>query len=159
MYWSNRQISYTADKVMSCLLDQGLLNQSSDNLSVNPDQQQTITHLSRGVLLSLERFYLTVLLLKQKGEGAFTRFELEKACGVAAEKLSALNGLNSPEFFDKVLFKGFIEMLYSEGIVWANDKGKLAYGAVLDSIIDDAGLVMSQQVRKNLHQLIDSTPN
>jgi len=159
MYWSNRQISYTADKVMSCLLDQGLLNQSSDNLSVNPDQQQTITHLSRGVLLSLERFYLTVLLLKQKGQGAFTRFELEKACGVAAEKLSTLNGLNSPEFFDKVLFKGFIEMLYSEGIVWANDKGKLAYGAVLDSIIDDAGLVMSQQVRKNLHQLIDSTPN
>ena len=154
MHWSNRQITYTANKVITCLTEQGLIKESSDTLSVN-EEHQTMTFLSRGVLLSLERFYLTVLILKQNGGGAFTRFELEKICGETAEKLSELNGLNSPEFFDKVLFKGFIEMLYNEGIIWANDKGKLTYGDVLDSIIDDAGLVMSQQVRKNVHGLIE----
>jgi glycerol-3-phosphate O-acyltransferase len=66
-----------------------------------------------------------------------------------------LNGLNSPEFFDKALFKGFIEMLFDQRIIWANEEGKLAYGEMLESIIEDAGLVMSQQVRKNVHQIID----
>jgi len=154
MHWSNRQITYTAKKVIASFIDQGLIKQSSDSLSVAEGHQQTMTYLSRGVLLSLERFYLTVLLLKQNGEGFFTRFELEKAAAEMAEKLSRLNGLNSPEFFDKVLFKGFIEMLYSEGIIWANDKGKLTFGKVLNAIIDDAGLVMSQQVRKNVHGLV-----
>jgi len=154
MHWSNRQITYAANKVITCLVDQGLIKQSSETLSVNEKHHQAMTFLSRGVLLSLERFYLTVVMLKQNEGGTFTRFELEKICGETAEKLSEINGLNSPEFFDKVLFKGFIEMLYNEGIIWANDKGKLTYGVVLDSIIDDAGLVMSQQVRKNVHGLI-----
>ena len=115
-----------------------------------------MSFLSRGVLMSLERYYLTVLILKQTGQGVLTRFELEKSCGEMAEKLSEHNGLNSPEFFDKVLFKGFIEMLYNEGIIWVDDKGKLTYGKALVSIIEDAGLVMSQQVRNNVHELIES---
>ncbi|MGB1186643.1 MAG: glycerol-3-phosphate 1-O-acyltransferase PlsB [Cycloclasticus pugetii] len=156
MYWTNRQITYTANKVIACLVDQGLINQSADTFSVNKSHHQTIGFLSRGVLLSLERFYLTVLLLKKNGVGHFTRFELEKTCGETAQRLSELNGLNSPEFFDKVLFKGFIEMLYNQGIIWLNDNGKLMYGEVLDSIVDDAGLVMSQQVRKNVHGLVEA---
>ena len=156
MHWTNRQITYTADKVIACLVDQGLINQSADTFSVNKSHHQTIGFLSRGVLLSLERFYLTVLLLKKNGVGHFTRFELEKTCGETAQRLSELNGLNSPEFFDKVLFKGFIEMLYNQGIIWLNDNRKLMYGEVLDSIVDDAGLVMSQQVRKNVHGLVEA---
>ncbi|ATI03839.1 MULTISPECIES: glycerol-3-phosphate 1-O-acyltransferase PlsB [Cycloclasticus] len=156
MHWTNRQITYTANKVIACLVDQGLINQSADTFSVNKSHHQTIGFLSRGVLLSLERFYLTVLLLKKNGVGHFTRFELEKNCGETAQRLSELNGLNSPEFFDKVLFKGFIEMLYNQGIIWLNDNGKLMYGEVLDSIVDDAGLVMSQQVRKNVHGLVEA---
>ncbi|AFT66588.1 glycerol-3-phosphate 1-O-acyltransferase PlsB [Cycloclasticus sp. P1] len=156
MHWTNRQITYTANKVIACLVDQGLINQSADTFSVNKSHHQTIGFLSRGVLLSLERFYLTVLLLKKNGVGHFTRFELEKTCGETAQRLSELNGLNSPEFFDKVLFKGFIEMLYNQGIIWLNDNRKLMYGEVLDSIVDDAGLVMSQQVRKNVHGLVEA---
>ena len=63
MHWTNRQITYTANKVIACLVDQGLINQSADTFSVNKSHHQTIGFLSRGVLLSLERFYLTVLLL------------------------------------------------------------------------------------------------
>lgn len=156
MCWSRRQITHTAKKVIDCLVDQGLIKQSGETLSVNDHQSQTVSFLSRGVLMSLERYYLTVLILKQTGQGVLTRFELEKSCGEMAEKLSEHNGLNSPEFFDKVLFKGFIEMLYNEGIIWVDDKGKLTYGKALVSIIEDAGLVMSQQVRNNVHELIES---
>ncbi|MEO1888669.1 MAG: glycerol-3-phosphate 1-O-acyltransferase PlsB [Cycloclasticus sp.] len=155
MHWSNRQLTSAVNRVIGCMMAQGLMQEMDGLLSVDSQQQQLMKELSGGVLLSMERFYLTVLLLKQKGEGALSRFELEKICGATAEKLSELNGLNSPEFFDKASFKGFIEMLYTQGIIWADDKGKLTYGAVLESIIDDAGLVMSQQVRKNVHQIVD----
>ncbi len=155
MHWSNRQLTSAVNRVIDCMMAQGLMQETDGLLNVDNQQQQLMKELSGGVLLSMERFYLTVLLLKQKGEGALSRFELEKICGTTAEKLSELNGLNSPEFFDKASFKGFIEMLYTQGIIWADDKGKLTYGDVLESIINDAGLVMSQQVRKNVHQIVD----
>jgi len=155
MHWRQRQISYAADKVLASFVDQELIKQTDDTLSVNDKNLALMASLSGGVLQSLERFYLTVVLLKQQGHGALTRLELEKICGKTAEKLSELNGLNSPEFFDKASFKGFIEMLFNQGIIWADDKGKLTYGTALEAIIDDAGLVMSQQVRKNIQQIAD----
>ncbi|MEY8239544.1 MAG: glycerol-3-phosphate 1-O-acyltransferase PlsB [Cycloclasticus sp.] len=153
MHWRQGQISHAANQVLASFIEQGLLNQTADSLSVSDDNLPLMAYLSRGVSLSLERFYLTVVLLKQQGYGALTRLELEKRCGKTAEKLSEMNGLNSPEFFDKASFKGFIEMLFNQGIIWADDKGKLTYGAELEAIIDDAGLVMSQQVRKNIQQI------
>jgi glycerol-3-phosphate O-acyltransferase len=155
MRWNNRQLASAANKVVESFIDQGLIAQSKGLLRVTKGNEGVMHGLSGGVSLSLERFYLTVLILQQKGEGALTRFELEKICGNTAEKLSEINGLNSPEFFDKASFKGFIEMLYKEGIIWADGKGKLTYGAVLESIINDAGLVMSQQVRNNVQQIVD----
>jgi len=155
MHWRQRQISYAANKVLESFVAQGLVNQAEDCLSVSDGNLPLMACLSGGVLLSLERFYLTVALLKRQGHGALTRLELEKICGTTAEKLSELNGLNSPEFFDKASFKGFIEMLFNQSIIWADDKGKLTYGEALEAIIDDAGLVMSQQVRKNIHQITD----
>jgi len=153
MHWEQRQINDAANKVLDSFIDQGLIQQADDTLSVSDNNLALMTSLSGGVLQSLERFYLTVVLLKQQGHGALTRLELEKSCGKTAEKLSELNGLNSPEFFDKASFKGFIEMLFNQGIIWADDKGKLTYGTAIEGIIDDAGLVMSQQVRKNIQQI------
>ncbi|ORU90400.1 MAG: glycerol-3-phosphate 1-O-acyltransferase [Cycloclasticus sp. symbiont of Poecilosclerida sp. M] len=155
MHWKNKQITPAASKVIASLVEQGLIKESGDNLSVEKDSKETMAVLSGGVLLSLERFYLTVVVLKQKGKGAMTRMELEKACEKIAEKLSELNGLNSPEFFDKALFKGFIEMLFNQEIIWPDERGKITYGEVLNSTIDDAGLIMSQQVRKNVKGLVD----
>lgn len=154
MHWRQRQLSYAANKVLASFSEQGLIDESAGVLSVSAGHQPIMVCLSKGVLLSLERFYLTVVMLKQQGQGVLTRLELERACAKTAEKLSELNGLNSPEFFDKALFKSFIEMLFNQDIIWADDHGKLTYGLVLESIIDDAGLVMSQQVRKNVHQIV-----
>lgn len=155
MRWGNRQLASAANKVITNFIDQGLIVESKGLLRVGRGNQEVMDGLSGGVSLSLERFYLTVLILQHEGGGNLTRFELEKICANTAEKLSEIKGLNSPEFFDKTLFKGFIEVLHNENIIWANDKGKLTYGDVLESIINDAGLVMSQQVRSNVREMLD----
>jgi glycerol-3-phosphate O-acyltransferase len=154
MHWSKRQITTVANKVIACLVEQGLVKQNGTELVVDKADEGILNVMAGGVSMSLERFYLTVVVAKHHGKETLTRFELEKLCGKIAEELSELSSLNSPEFFDKALFKGFIEMLFEQNIIWPAENGKLTYGKVLESIIDDAGLVMSQQVRKNIHQII-----
>jgi glycerol-3-phosphate O-acyltransferase len=154
MHWNTRQLTAVTNKTLNCLVDEGLIEQQDDQLSMVQNDVMRVTALSKGVLLSLERYYLTVVILKTKGEGVLSRVELEKLCSQVAERLSMLYELNSPEFFDKALFKGFIEMLYDQNIIWADKKGKLTFGDALTSIIDDAGLVLSHQIRRSVHQLV-----
>ena len=154
MHWNTRQLTAVTNKTLSCLVDEGLIEQQGELLTMVQSDVMRVTALSKGVLLSLERYYLTVVILKTKGEGVLSRVELEKLCSQVAERLSMLYELNSPEFFDKALFKGFIEMLYDQKIIWADKKGKLTFGDALNSIIDDAGLVLSHQIRRSVHQLV-----
>ena len=123
-------------------------------LSIVATEIMKMTALSKGVLLSLERYYLTLVVLKATGPGVLSRISLEKLCSQVAERLMMIYRLNSPDFFDKALFKGFIEMLFEQKIIWADKKGKLTFDAELAMIIDDAGLVLSPQIRHSVQQLV-----
>lgn len=154
LYWSMRQLNNVAEKVLSCLIDQGLVEQDGEKLSLVSQEVVQMSTLSKAVLLSLERYYLTAVILQKKGSGVMTRMELEKLCGQTAERLSMLYELNSPEFFDKALFKGFIEMLFSQQIIWADKNGKLAFGKALESILTDASLVLNYNMRRSVQHLV-----
>ncbi|MFT6625544.1 MAG: glycerol-3-phosphate O-acyltransferase [Cycloclasticus sp.] len=154
MHWNTRQLNAVISKTLTCLTEEGLLEDNSTTLSIVPAEIMKMNALSKGVLLSLERYYLTLVVLKAKGPGVLSRISLEKLCSQVAERLMMIYQLNSPDFFDKALFKGFIEMLFEQRIIWADEKGKLTFGAELDVIIDDAGLVLSQEIRRSVQQLI-----
>ena len=154
MQWTTRQLTAVTNKTIACLKDEGLIESKGEMMAIAQDGMMQVTALSKGVLLSLERYYLTVVILKAKGQAVLTRVELEKLCSQVAERLSMLYELNSPEFFDKALFKGFIEMLFEHKIIWAAENGKLTFGDALEAIIDDAGLVLSHQIRRSVDQLV-----
>lgn len=154
MHWNTRQLNAVIRKTLTCLTEEGLLEDNSTTLSIVPAEIMKMNALSKGVLLSLERYYLTLVVLKAKGPGVLSRISLEKLCSQVAERLMMIYQLNSPDFFDKALFKGFIVMLFEQRIIWADEKGKLTFGAELDVIIDDAGLVLSQEIRRSVQQLI-----
>ena len=67
--------------------------------------------LARSVTQTLQRFYMAIALLLNAGQNALTAEELENLCTVMAQRLSILHGLNAPEFFDKSLFRHFIQTL------------------------------------------------
>lgn len=154
MQWGSRQLTSVTTKTLTWLEEEGILKTEGDMLALATTNDMRMKALSKGVQLSLERYYLTVSILKAKGAGTLTRMQLEKACSESAERLSLLNELDSPEFFDKTLFKGFIEMLFDQVIIWVDSNGKLDFGDVLDSIINDAGLVLGHESRHNIHQLL-----
>jgi glycerol-3-phosphate O-acyltransferase len=77
------------------------------------------------------------------------------ACTLTAQRLSLLNELSGPEFFDKALFRGFIHKLRERRVVWTDDDGKLDYASVLEDIVRDARVILSREVR---HSILKITP-
>ena len=70
-----------------------------------------------------------------------------------AERMAILHGLNAPEFFDKILFRRFINLLRKEGVIDADDDGQLTYKQNLEYINKDAPLVLNAEFRQSILQV------
>ncbi len=73
--------------------------------------------LAQATIQTIERYYLAIALLLQAGSGAITHEALEERCHLMAQRMSVLYGLNSPEFFDKSLFRNFIDLLRRRNVI------------------------------------------
>jgi glycerol-3-phosphate O-acyltransferase len=69
-----------------------------------------------------------------------------------AQRMSILYGLDSPEFFDKSLFRNFIELLGRRQVVTTAQDGSLVFGEPLLGVAADAQLVLSEQLRHDILQ-------
>lgn len=111
--------------------------------------------IARSLIQAFERYYITIAALVKNGPHTLTSAELENACTLTAQRLSLLNELSAPEFFDKALFRGFIQKLREKRIVWTDDAGKLDYDKGLEDMVRDARVILSREVR---HSILKITP-
>ena len=111
--------------------------------------------LGRALLQTFERYYITVAVLAKNGSGTLTRGELERLCILTAQRISKLNEFAAPEFYDKSLFRQYIELLRSNGILHVNGDGKFEYDETLSQISNDAKLILSKDIR---HAIIRIAP-
>jgi glycerol-3-phosphate O-acyltransferase len=65
-----------------------------------------------------------------------------------------LYGFYSPEFFDRSLFEDFLGLLRRRGVIRADGEGKLVFDEVLERIATDAQLVLSEQLRHSILQVV-----
>ena len=97
--------------------------QANDNfLSIHRAKVRILQLWSAGMREILQRYYITVSILRRDPEIA--RGLLEKESQLVAQRLSVLHGINAPEFFDKAVFSAFIAHLKEEGY-FDDDKEKL----------------------------------
>jgi glycerol-3-phosphate O-acyltransferase len=61
--------------------------------------------------------------------------------------------LNSPEFFDRTLFRDFIELLRRRTVISAAADGTIRFGEPLLGVAADAQLVLSEQLRHDILQV------
>jgi glycerol-3-phosphate O-acyltransferase len=111
--------------------------------------------IARGLIQAFERYYITIAALVKNGPRAMTAAQLEKTCTLTAQRLGLLNELAAPEFFDKALFRGFIQKLRERHVVWTDDEGKLDYLPALEEMVGDARIILSREVR---HSILKITP-
>jgi glycerol-3-phosphate O-acyltransferase len=113
-----------------------------------------LSMLAQPTLQIIERYYLAIALLLRAGSGVLSQSELEKSCQQMAQRMRTLYGFYSPEFFDRSLFDGFLGLLRRRGVIRADAEGKLVFDEVLVRIADDAQLVLSEQIRHSVLQVV-----
>ncbi len=108
------------------------------------------------LIQAFERYYIAIAMLTRHGPHAISAAELEKACTLVAQRLNLLDALSAPEFFDKALFRGFIQKLHERRVVWTDSNGKLDYHSALQDIVRDARTILARDMR---HLILKITSN
>jgi len=71
-----------------------------------------------------------------------------------AQRLSILHGLNAPEFFDKSLFRHFIQTLLEQDVLRRDEAGKLSYHDLLGELAEGAAKrVLPAEIRLSIRQV------
>ena len=104
---------------------------------------------------AFERYYIAIAALVKNGPHVLSAGELEKTCILTAQRLGLLQELTAPEFFDKSLFRGFIQKLRERKMLWTDEDGKLDFDPVLNDLVRDARVVLNRDVR---HSILKITP-
>ena len=75
--------------------------------------------------------------------------------GSAAEIPDALvkHELDAPEFFDRSLFRAFLDQLRKSGVVWSDSHNCLAFDGRINDVERDAQIVLSEQIRHSILQV------
>ena len=155
--WPVEELMPVIDQWLQAFVEQGLLQQEGSTfLQPAPSSQQFVmlTLLSRAVLQTLQRFYMASALLLNGGQNRLSAEELEQLCTVMAQRLSILHGLNAPEFFDKSLFRHFIQSLVEQKVLLPDAAGKLGYHEKLGTLVEGAAMrLLSAEIRLSIHQV------
>jgi glycerol-3-phosphate O-acyltransferase len=157
--WSEDEAPAVVTQLLAAMAGLGLLVRDGDLWlrppPVSPAAMQ-LSLLAQSTIQTIERYYLAIALLIRAGSGVITQKSLEENCQLMAQRMTALYGLNSPEFFDASLFESFIDLLRSRDVVRTDQESRLTFDDVLLRVEADAQLVLSEQIRHSILQVTHS---
>jgi glycerol-3-phosphate O-acyltransferase len=156
--WDEASVGAVADTLLDALAGLNLLHANADRSEWRRPASTSLeairlSMLAQATIQTLERYYLAIALLLQAGSGSITQEALEQRCHLVAQRISVLYGLNSPEFFDKSLFRNFIDLLRRRKMIQASADNRLLFGEPLLGVAADAQLVLSEQIRHSILQV------
>jgi glycerol-3-phosphate O-acyltransferase len=156
--WDEAAVSPEVDALLDTFVRLHLLQVNADRSEWQRPaptslEAMRLSALAQATIQTIERYYLAIALLLQAGSGAITREALEERCHLMAQRMSLLYELNSPEFFDKSLFRNFIELLRQRDVIQISADEKLLFGDPVLGVAADAQLVLSEQIRHSILQV------
>lgn len=156
--WSEEELPQVVLDTLRMLGTHGLLESMDDGATWTRPKVGSAAAVQLSVLAQMsmqiiERYYLSVALLLRAGSGKISQDALEQQCFLMAQRMSLLYELNSPDFFDKSLFKNFYDLLRKRGVLGVNAEGRLTYTDMLFAVADDAQLVLHEQIRNSVLQV------
>lgn len=121
IHWNKDRLKDRVNILLDTMLDQGLLNMSTDNFCIphsDTPQWSRLMLLAEAIQPALQRYAISLTLLQSIDKGvSIRRIELEQESQKLAQRISALYGINAPEFSDKHLFKKQVKVLKEEGYI------------------------------------------
>jgi glycerol-3-phosphate O-acyltransferase len=101
-----------------------------------------------------ERYYMTFIVIWQSAKSPMPETELEQHCHLLAQKISMIYGINAPDFFDRLLFRHFIDTALDLNYVEKNDEDCLVLAESFERVNLDIRNLLSVEVRSTILSLI-----
>jgi glycerol-3-phosphate O-acyltransferase len=70
-----------------------------------------------------------------------------------------LYGINSPDFFDRLLFRDFIDTMVDSEYLLRNSEQQLEFAANFDYVSLDLRNLLSTEVRSSILSIVKTTPH
>ena len=158
--WDDDGFADRIDRTIDVFIREGLLQEVGDDdggiLARNAGQTDEVFRLraiGHSLQQAFERYYIAISVLAKNGPGTLGAGELESLCQLAAQRLSLLYAPSAPEFFDKSLFRGFIQKLRELKLVWPDANSKLVFDQRLDSWAKDAKVILGRELRHTIEKI------
>ena len=162
--WSEDEFADRLSRTIDIFAGEGLLEvvgaDDGDILARNAGQTDEVFRLraiGHSLQQAFERYYIAISVLAKNGPGTLSSGELERLCQLAAQRLSLLYAPAAPEFFDRTLFRGFIQKLRELRLVWPDTEGKLAFDQRLDAWARDAKVILGRELRHTIEKISPET--
>lgn len=158
--WNINALDDLIDQQLKALIEAELvLDDGSHTLyspQPNSESYNQLSVLAAPVQQSLERYFMTVTLLVQQGSGRITSKQVEDLSHLLGQRLGVLYEFNSPEFFDKALFRSFVAALAELKYI-SIDEGLIHFDHRLINMAEDARLVLNAETLNALQHMTNVT--
>jgi glycerol-3-phosphate O-acyltransferase len=151
--WNQEDFLQAIDNHVEWLRGQGLIWEGSDKELLergegSSQEAQQLRIMAHAQIQTFERYYITIAVLAKNGSGTLARSELETLCIQTAQRISQLSQFAAPEFYDRNLFRQFINLLRESGSLTTNPDEKLEFGDRINQLSDDAKFILSKDIRR-----------
>ncbi len=141
--------------VLDVFVALGLLKQKGEywqRPETGDEARERLYLLGRAIQPTLERGFILFSTLMHYPSGTISREMLEDQSQLLAERLTRLQGLNAPEFFDRRLFAGLLDSLERDGWLWQSQE-RLNFDARLPEALLKSRTLFDPTLRHRLTEL------
>jgi glycerol-3-phosphate O-acyltransferase len=155
--WNNDELADVVTQYVDAMITLELVTRTRAGClappKVSSEHYARLHILSRGLRQTLVRYHMTVTVLNQRGTGKLTQQQLEELCHLLAQRLSFVREFSAPEFFDKGLFRGFLDTLKALGYIKVCSQGTLIFDNRLHGLAQEALEVLPSGIRQAILQV------
>ncbi len=157
LHWSKEEFIAYGRETLKILKELSLLKSAGrtvERLAGGSIEAGKLRVLANALMQTYERFFIVIAVLSKSGSEQLTVTQLENLCHKTASKLNLLYGFNSPDFFDKSLFKNFIQNLKKEQVIATNAEAKIIFTDNLKTFYLGAKRLLSRRIRHSVLNLL-----
>lgn len=153
---NNNNLSKRVQQYLELFVSSALITEEKQHYFTYSSESESfyqLSLLSGSSKAAIERFYITAECLLNKDDKHYTRKSLENQCIELAQQLALLHTFHAPDFFDKNLFRTFINQLIEEQLLIEDESGLLSSQRRLILSAKLASQVLSTNALRNIKQL------
>lgn len=154
IYMDEQQAATYTKSILGKMLAMGLLCENNQIIappSATSNAFYSSWLLNRSIQETLHRYAVVLNFLSQQQQ--MSRVDLEQKSRQFAERLSALHGINSPEFYDKNVLASLINALKDNQLIEADEEGQLRHSPQSEQLKTDVIHLIAPEIAQRLQQV------